>query len=453
MRRRRTTSANSTATACRRASGARGAPRLSPCRSCSCSPPSTSPTARPSASCRGRPAARRPTATRSTRRCSGSATAPSGCTWSTSTPPSAAAVQPRAAGPRRRRAGRRRRAVRRHPGRRVAGRGAGHRLPPGQPRAPRRWSRPSGAPGPSPSTATGSPSASTSAAPGWPPAAGPSEGGELYETLARLDAEGCARYVVTDITKDGTLRGPNLDLLREVCAATPRPVIASGGVSSLDDIRALAGLTAGRRRGRDRRQGALRGRLHAARGAAGDPGGARMSVIRLGSGAPWEGIVGYSRVVVRGEAAWVSGTTSLVDGAVAHPGDAAAQTRQVLAIIEQALERAGLHAQRRRPHADVRHRHLPLGGDRPGARRGVRRHPAGHDDGAGRRPHRPRHAGGDRGRRRPRGCRHEPGRRASSRAWTSTPGGWSRASTSSTCATPATRSRWPASTTPRAPTS
>ena len=99
------------------------------------------------------------------------------------------------------------------------------------------------------------------------------EGGELYETLARLDAEGCARYVVTDITKDGTLRGPNLDLLREVCAATPRPVVASGGVSSLDDIRALAGLTRGRRRGRDRRQGAVRGRVHAARGAAGDRGG------------------------------------------------------------------------------------------------------------------------------------------------------------------------------------
>jgi phosphoribosylanthranilate isomerase len=69
------------------------------------------------------------------------------------------------------------------------------------------------------------------------------EGGELFETLARLDAEGCARYVVTDITKDGTLRGPNLDLLREVCAATDRPVVASGGVSSLDDVRALAGLT------------------------------------------------------------------------------------------------------------------------------------------------------------------------------------------------------------------
>ena len=69
------------------------------------------------------------------------------------------------------------------------------------------------------------------------------EGGELDETLDRLDADGCSRYVVTDITKDGTLRGPNLDLLRHVCARTPRPVIASGGVSSLDDLRAIASLT------------------------------------------------------------------------------------------------------------------------------------------------------------------------------------------------------------------
>jgi enamine deaminase RidA (YjgF/YER057c/UK114 family) len=64
-------------------------------------------------------------------------------------------------------------------------------------------------------------------------------------------------------------------------------------------------------------------------------------VTRLGSGSPWEAVVGYSRVVVRGDAAWVSGTTSTVDGQVAHPGDAAAQTRQALAIIERALERAG----------------------------------------------------------------------------------------------------------------
>jgi enamine deaminase RidA (YjgF/YER057c/UK114 family) len=67
-----------------------------------------------------------------------------------------------------------------------------------------------------------------------------------------------------------------------------------------------------------------------------------MSVVRLGSGgAPWESVVGYSRVVVRGDAAWVSGTASVVDGAVAHSGDAAAQTRQALAIITAALERAG----------------------------------------------------------------------------------------------------------------
>jgi phosphoribosyl isomerase A len=68
------------------------------------------------------------------------------------------------------------------------------------------------------------------------------DGGELFDVLARLDAEGCARYVVTDVRRDGTLTGPNLDLLREVCAATDRPLIASGGVSSLDDLRALAAL-------------------------------------------------------------------------------------------------------------------------------------------------------------------------------------------------------------------
>lgn len=72
------------------------------------------------------------------------------------------------------------------------------------------------------------------AARGWT-----SEGGELWETLERLDREGCARYVVTDVAKDGMLAGPNFDLLREVCERTDRPVIASGGVSTLTDIRAL----------------------------------------------------------------------------------------------------------------------------------------------------------------------------------------------------------------------
>lgn len=77
----------------------------------------------------------------------------------------------------------------------------------------------------------------TLAARGWT-----SDGGELFSTLARLDAEGCARYVVTDVLKDGTLRGPNVQLLRDVCARTPAPVVASGGVSSLEDLRVLAGL-------------------------------------------------------------------------------------------------------------------------------------------------------------------------------------------------------------------
>ncbi|MEU4403226.1 bifunctional 1-(5-phosphoribosyl)-5-((5-phosphoribosylamino)methylideneamino)imidazole-4-carboxamide isomerase/phosphoribosylanthranilate isomerase PriA [Streptosporangium sp. NPDC023963] len=77
----------------------------------------------------------------------------------------------------------------------------------------------------------------TLAARGWT-----QEGGDLWEVLARLEGDGCPRYVVTDVTKDGTLRGPNLDLLREVCSRTDKPVVASGGVSSLDDLRALASL-------------------------------------------------------------------------------------------------------------------------------------------------------------------------------------------------------------------
>ncbi|MEN9752470.1 MAG: hypothetical protein RL670_161 [Actinomycetota bacterium] len=77
----------------------------------------------------------------------------------------------------------------------------------------------------------------TLAARGWT-----KEGGDLYEVLARLDDAGCARYVVTDVTKDGTLRGPNLDLLKSVMQHTSRPVVASGGISSLQDIRDLAGL-------------------------------------------------------------------------------------------------------------------------------------------------------------------------------------------------------------------
>ena len=75
------------------------------------------------------------------------------------------------------------------------------------------------------------------AARGWT-----TDGGELDDALDRLEAAACRRYVVTDIDKDGMLRGPNLDLLRRVCARTSAPVVASGGVASLADLHAIAGL-------------------------------------------------------------------------------------------------------------------------------------------------------------------------------------------------------------------
>jgi 1-(5-phosphoribosyl)-5-[(5-phosphoribosylamino)methylideneamino] imidazole-4-carboxamide isomerase/N-(5'phosphoribosyl)anthranilate isomerase len=77
----------------------------------------------------------------------------------------------------------------------------------------------------------------TLAARGWT-----QEGGDLWTVLQRLEEAGCSRYVVTDVTKDGTLKGPNLELLREITSRTTKPVVASGGVSSLDDILALRDL-------------------------------------------------------------------------------------------------------------------------------------------------------------------------------------------------------------------
>lgn len=77
----------------------------------------------------------------------------------------------------------------------------------------------------------------TLAARGWT-----KEGGELFETIERLDRDGCSRYIVTDVAKDGMLSGPNLELLKSVCAATSAPIVASGGVSSLEDIAAIAQL-------------------------------------------------------------------------------------------------------------------------------------------------------------------------------------------------------------------
>lgn len=77
----------------------------------------------------------------------------------------------------------------------------------------------------------------TLAARGWT-----RDGGNIWEVLARLDAQGCSRYVVTDVERDGTLTGPNVELLRRVCGATEKPIVASGGVSTLEDVAALASL-------------------------------------------------------------------------------------------------------------------------------------------------------------------------------------------------------------------
>lgn len=74
----------------------------------------------------------------------------------------------------------------------------------------------------------------TLAARGWT-----RDGGDLWQVLDRLEDAGCSRYVLTDVTKDGTLQGPNIELLREVAVRTDKPVVASGGISSLDDIVAL----------------------------------------------------------------------------------------------------------------------------------------------------------------------------------------------------------------------
>ena len=78
----------------------------------------------------------------------------------------------------------------------------------------------------------------TLAARGWT-----RDGGDLLDVLDRLEREGCARYVVTDVNKDGMLQGPNVELLRTVCARTDAPVVASGGISTIEDLRALAALT------------------------------------------------------------------------------------------------------------------------------------------------------------------------------------------------------------------
>ena len=200
------------------------------------------------------------------------------------------------------------RALRRHPRRRVAARPRWPPAPPGSTSAPPRWrthmwcDRVVGEYGDR--VAIGlDVRGRTLSARGWT-----RDGGDLFEVLARLDKAGCARYVVTDILKDGTMRGPNLDLLRDVCAHTDAPVIASGGVSTLDDLRALAGLEPPASRALSPARPSTRARSRSPRRwrrSVAQHFGRRHDVERYGSGGPWEDIYGYSRVVKAGPPYWL----------------------------------------------------------------------------------------------------------------------------------------------------
>ena len=216
------------------------------------------------------------------------------------------------------------------------------------------------------------------------------DGGDLYEVLARLDKAGAARYVVTDITKDGTMRGPNLDLLREVCAQTDKPVIASGGVSTLDDLRALATLESAGVEGVIAGKALYAGAFTVPRGADGARAG--MSVERFGSGGPWEAAYGYSRVVRAGDLVLTAGCTSTVDGVVTGVGDAHAQARTALGIALAALRSAGRGGRRRGADPDLRHGPRERGRRRARARRDLRRGTPGRHDGHRRRSAPSRHA-------------------------------------------------------------
>ena len=187
---------------------------------------------RPCASSRVSSAARRRTDPRSTPPCSGRPTGRSGSTWSTSTRPSARAATA-SCSPRSSVVSTSRSSSPAASATTPRSRPRWRRAAPASTSAPLRWRTRPGAPRSSASTATRSPSGSTSAARTLAARGWTQEGGDLFEVLERLERDGCARYVVTDVTKDGTLTGPNLDLLREVCARTEKPVVASGGVSSL----------------------------------------------------------------------------------------------------------------------------------------------------------------------------------------------------------------------------
>ncbi len=179
----------------------------------------------------------------------------------------------------------------------------------------------------------------TLAARGWT-----RDGGDLWETLDRLDREGCARYVVTDVNKDGMLAGPNLALLEQVCAAD-RP--SRRGLRRRLDARRPEGAARPRRRrrrGGDHRVGALPPRVHPARGARrGGPAVSEAAADRQRhfSGGVWETAYGYARAMRVGRFVLVSGCTSMAEGRVRYPADPGSQLRVAIETAREALAEFG----------------------------------------------------------------------------------------------------------------
>ena len=172
------------------------------------------------------------------------------------------------------------------------------------------------------------------------------DGGDLFDVLGRLDAAGCARYVVTDISRDGTLTGPGLDVLRAVCARTDAPVIASGGVSTWTicgrwphSNRSASRVSSPGSRSTWARSPSRR-RCDAGLGGRGMTGLVGGASSAAGPAVRGKTLYGYARVVRTDGLAFVSGCTATVDGAVVGVGDAAAQARTAFGIALDALERS-----------------------------------------------------------------------------------------------------------------
>ena len=193
----------------------------------------------------------------------------------------------------------------------------------------------------------------------WPRAAGPARAASCTRRSPGWTPRAAPATSSPTSPRTAPCAGPNLELLREVCArhrrgrSSPRAGSARWTTSAR-----WPGWRRSASRARSSARRSTPGRSPWRRRCAATRERARVSVLRFGSGGPWEAMVGYSRVVVRGDSAWVSGLHVRRSTArCVHPGDVAAQARQAFANLTAALESAGLHPRRRRPHPHVPHRH------------------------------------------------------------------------------------------------